>query len=57
MIGEVIAVGELKLRDGADLDQYKGLGERMYGIVSRQAQASSNWSMMDLSERLSFTIR
>src|SRR5262249_16908165 len=34
MIGEVIVVGELKLRDGADLDAYKDLGERMYGIVS-----------------------
>ena len=35
MIGEVIVLGELKLRDGANLDEYKGLGERMYGIVSR----------------------
>ena len=35
MIGEVIVLGELKLRDGADLDEYKALGERMYGIVSK----------------------
>jgi heme-degrading monooxygenase HmoA len=35
MIGEVIVLGELKLRDGVDLDDYNGLAERMYGIVSR----------------------
>jgi len=35
MIGEMIVLGELKLRDGADLEEYNGLGERMYGIVSR----------------------
>jgi len=35
MIGEVIVVGYLKLRDGADLDQYGRLGERMYDLVSR----------------------
>jgi heme-degrading monooxygenase HmoA len=35
MIGEVIVLGELKLRDDADLEEYNGLGERMYGIVSR----------------------
>jgi heme-degrading monooxygenase HmoA len=35
MIGEVIVVGNLKLRDDAALDEYGRLGERMYGIVSR----------------------
>jgi heme-degrading monooxygenase HmoA len=35
MIGEVIVVGDLKLREGAAMDQYDRLGERMYGIVSR----------------------
>lgn len=35
MIGEIIVVGELKLRDSADHDEYGRLGERMYGIVSR----------------------
>ena len=35
MIGEVIVVGDLKLRDGASLDEYNRLGERMYDIVSR----------------------
>jgi heme-degrading monooxygenase HmoA len=35
MIGEVIVVGDLKLRDGAALDEYERLGERMYDIVSK----------------------
>jgi heme-degrading monooxygenase HmoA len=35
MIGEVIVLGDLKLREGADLEEYNRLGERMYGIVSR----------------------
>ncbi|MGJ4884065.1 MULTISPECIES: antibiotic biosynthesis monooxygenase [unclassified Bradyrhizobium] len=35
MIGEVIVVGDLKLRSDASLDTYERLGERMYGIVSR----------------------
>ena len=35
MIGEVIVIGELKLRDGVPLDEYQRLAERMYGIVSR----------------------
>jgi heme-degrading monooxygenase HmoA len=35
MIGEVIVVGDLKLREGADLGEYGRLGERMYGIVSQ----------------------
>jgi heme-degrading monooxygenase HmoA len=35
MIGEIIVLGELKLRDGADLDQYNRLGEQMYGLVSQ----------------------
>ena len=35
MIGEVIVVGDLKLRDGASLEEYNRLGERMYEIVSR----------------------
>jgi heme-degrading monooxygenase HmoA len=35
MIGEVIVIGELKLRDDASVDEYERLGERMYGIVSR----------------------
>jgi heme-degrading monooxygenase HmoA len=35
MIGEVIVIGDLKLRDGVRLDEYERLGERMYGIVSR----------------------
>jgi heme-degrading monooxygenase HmoA len=35
MIGEVIVVANLKLRDGADLDEYGRLGERMYDIVSQ----------------------
>jgi heme-degrading monooxygenase HmoA len=35
MIGEVIVIGELKLRDGADASEYDRLGERMYAIVSQ----------------------
>ncbi|MBR0773312.1 antibiotic biosynthesis monooxygenase [Bradyrhizobium diazoefficiens] len=35
MIGEVVVIGELKLRSDASLDEYGKLGERMYGIVSR----------------------
>ena len=34
MLGEVIVIGDLKLRDGASGDAYDRLGERMYGIVS-----------------------
>jgi hypothetical protein len=34
MIGEVVVVGDLKLRKGAALDEYGRLGERMYDIVS-----------------------
>jgi heme-degrading monooxygenase HmoA len=35
MIGEVIVIGDLKLRDDAPLNEYERLGERMYSIVSR----------------------
>ena len=35
MIGEVIVIGDLKLREGAAIDEYNRLGERMYGIVSQ----------------------
>ncbi len=35
MIGEIIVVGDLKLREHASLDEYNRLGERMYEIVSR----------------------
>ena len=35
MIGEVIVIGSLTLREGADLEEYGRLGERMYDIVSR----------------------
>ena len=35
MIGEVIVIGDLKLRDDAPRNEYDRLGERMYGIVSR----------------------
>jgi len=35
MIGEVIVIGNLNLRDGADVDEYDRLGTRMYEIVSR----------------------
>ncbi|MCP3381640.1 antibiotic biosynthesis monooxygenase [Bradyrhizobium sp. CCGUVB4N] len=34
MLGEVIVIGDLKLRDGASGDAYDRLGERMYEIVS-----------------------
>jgi len=34
MIGEVIVIGDLKLRDSASIDEYDALGERMYNIVS-----------------------
>lgn len=34
MLGEVIVVGDLKLRDGASREEHDRLGERMYGIVS-----------------------
>jgi len=35
MIGEVIVIGHLKLREGAALDEYDRLGGRMYDIVSQ----------------------
>jgi heme-degrading monooxygenase HmoA len=35
MIGEVVVVGDLKLRDDADTDAYGQLGGRMYEIVSK----------------------
>ncbi|MCK1389092.1 antibiotic biosynthesis monooxygenase [Bradyrhizobium sp. 21] len=35
MIGEVIVVGDLKLRDSVSLEEYHRLGETMYDIVSR----------------------
>lgn len=35
MIGEVIVIGDLKLRDDAYLNEYERLGERMHDIVSR----------------------
>ena len=35
MIGEVVVIGDLKLREDAPLDEHARLGERMYGIVSR----------------------
>jgi heme-degrading monooxygenase HmoA len=34
MIGEVLVVGNMVVRDGASLDEYGRLEERMYGIVS-----------------------
>ena len=34
MIGEVIVVGDLKLREDAAMDEYGRLGQRMYDIVS-----------------------
>jgi heme-degrading monooxygenase HmoA len=34
MIGEVIVIGDLTLRDDAPRDEHDRLGERMYGIVS-----------------------
>jgi heme-degrading monooxygenase HmoA len=35
MIGEVVVIGDLKLRSDVSLGEYEKLGERMYGIVSR----------------------
>jgi heme-degrading monooxygenase HmoA len=35
MVGEVIVIGNLKLREGASVEEYEQLGERMYNIVSR----------------------
>ncbi|MGY4429364.1 heme-degrading monooxygenase HmoA [Bradyrhizobium sp. F1.13.1] len=35
MIGEVIVIGDLQLRDGASVDEHDRLGARMYDIVSR----------------------
>jgi len=35
MIGEVIVIGDLKLRRDVSLAEYERLGERMYDIVSR----------------------
>src|SRR5947208_10129898 len=35
MIGEVIVIGDLQLRDGSSVDEHDRLGERMYDIVSR----------------------
>jgi heme-degrading monooxygenase HmoA len=34
MIGDVLVVGDLKLRDGTDMGEYNPSGERMYQIVS-----------------------
>jgi heme-degrading monooxygenase HmoA len=34
MIGEVIVIGDLKLRHDGSMDEHDRLGERMYGIVS-----------------------
>lgn len=34
MIGEMLVIGGLKLRDDASLEDYGRLGERMYEIVS-----------------------
>lgn len=34
MIGEVIVIGDLKLRNDVPLDEYGRLGESMYDIVS-----------------------
>jgi len=34
MIGEMIVIGDLKLRHDASLDEHDRLGMRMYGIVS-----------------------
>jgi heme-degrading monooxygenase HmoA len=34
MIGEVLVVGDLKMRQGVSQDEYDTLGERMYSIVS-----------------------
>ena len=35
MIGEVVVIGDLKLRDNASVEEHDREGERMYGIVSR----------------------
>jgi heme-degrading monooxygenase HmoA len=35
MIGEVVVIGELKLRADARLEEHDRLGARMYGIVSQ----------------------
>ena len=35
MIGEVIVIGDLNLRDDASIEEHDQLGERMYGIVSQ----------------------
>jgi heme-degrading monooxygenase HmoA len=35
MIGEVVVIGDLKLRDGVPVEEYDRLGELMYDIVSR----------------------
>jgi len=35
MIGEVVVIGDLKLRDNASVEEHGREGERMYGIVSR----------------------
>jgi heme-degrading monooxygenase HmoA len=35
MIGEVIVMGDLKLREGVPLGEYERLGERMYSIIIR----------------------
>jgi len=35
MIGEVIVMGDLKLRNDASLDEYGRLGEQMYNVVSQ----------------------
>ena len=34
MVGEVVVIGDLKLRDGVALQEHDRLGERMYNIVS-----------------------
>jgi heme-degrading monooxygenase HmoA len=34
MIGEVVVIGDLKLREGVPVDEYGQLGARMYDIVS-----------------------
>ncbi|MGY8633712.1 antibiotic biosynthesis monooxygenase [Bradyrhizobium sp. 14AA] len=35
MIGEIVVIGDLKLRNGVPLEEHDRLGERMYDIVSR----------------------
>ncbi|AWM02333.1 antibiotic biosynthesis monooxygenase family protein [Bradyrhizobium amphicarpaeae] len=35
MIGEVIVIGDLKMRDGASVEEHDRLGARMYDLVSR----------------------